>query len=298
MLFQFNRWNHCRQGQIIVEDITRIMSAQIQALGHQAVTSEGPFIGRSLGYNVILEAFEDQTHVQAIADASPDCNFIIVATEEPTDDGFNHGLEPAMIKRQNAFPAAAKYASGILHLVPGAHVTQWYSQFAPAAAAELGFSPHLLDLRPQEPPAYDFGFYGKMTWRRKQMIDRLDQISSTAVLLIDTLDVPWKERDAMMRRCRVIVQIRANDEWGMVSSTRCASALHFGRPIVAEPHPAPEPWDGVVTFSPSVEAFYHDAMVATRCWTELHASQLEKFAAKLTPEFCIGAPLRAIGINL
>jgi hypothetical protein len=35
MLFAFNRFNHGRQGRIIVEDITRIMAAQIAALGQR-----------------------------------------------------------------------------------------------------------------------------------------------------------------------------------------------------------------------------------------------------------------------
>ncbi len=294
MLFQFNRFNHCPQGKIIVEDITRIMSAQIEALGHEATTSEGAFIGRDLGYNVILEAFEDPAHVQAIADAHADgCRFIIVATEEPTDEGFNHGLEPAMIARQDCFPAVAKLADGILHLVPGIGITHWYEQFAPAAAAELGFAQALVDESPDIEPDLDFGFYGKMTWRRGQMLDRLGR---DRVLLIDSLDVPWRDRDAAMRRCKVIVQIRANEEWGMVSSTRCASALFMGRPIVAEPHPDPRPWDGIVEFAKSVEDFYSLAEIGVRCWRPLHEEQMDRFRERLTPEACIGAPLRAIGI--
>lgn len=294
MLFQFNRFNHCPQGKIIVEDITRIMSAQIEALGHEAATSEGAFIGRDLGYNVILEAFESADDVNLIAAAHAEgCRFIIVATEEPTDDGFNHGLEPAMLYRQQAFPAVAKLADGILHLVPGEHVTRWYSQFAPAAPAELGHAEGLVSVSPDVEPDLDFGFYGKMTWRRGQMLDRLGR---DRVLLIDSLDVPWQERDAAMRRCKVIVQIRANEEWGMVSSTRCASALCMGRPVVAEPHPDPRPWDGVIEFAKSVEDFYSLAEIGVRCWGPLHEEQMDRFRERLTPEACVGAPLRAIGV--
>lgn len=305
MIFNFSRFNHCRQGQIIVEDITRIMSAQIAALGHEASTSEGPFIGGDLGYNVVLEAFEDPAHVQAIADARADgCRFIIVATEEPTDEGFNGGFDPGMRRRQDAFPAVAKHADAILHLVPGPHVTRWYSQFAPTASVELGHAPSLVDLRPEIEPTCDFGFYGKMTWRRQQMIDRLlvaSKATGECVRVIASLDVPWRERDAMMRQCRVIVQILAEQTpagvpCGMVSSTRCASALYLGRPVIAEPHPHPWPWDDVVNFSPSIEAFYADAVYATTIWRDLHARQMERFSAKLNPEFCVGAPLRAIGI--
>lgn len=297
MLFQFNRWNHCRQGQIIVEDITRIMSAQLQALGHEAATSEGPFVGGDLGYNVVLEAFEDQAHVQAIADARGDgCRFIIVATEEPSDEGFNGGFDPGMRRRQDAFPAAAKHADAILHLVPGAQTTAWYSRFAPTAAVELGHAPSLVESG-EDRPEFDFGFFGKMTWRRRAMLDRL----GPSILVIETLDVPRAERDAMMRRCRVVVQILAEQTpegvpCGMVSSTRCASALLFGRPVVGEPHPNPEPWDKVVHFAPSIDRFFEDAVVACRMWQACHRQQFEMFERLLTPEVCLGAPLRSIGI--
>lgn len=299
MLFQFNTFNHCRQGQIIVEDITRILGGQLIALGHKVEWSnEGFLLGRD-EMNVVLESFADdpRTLERMTAARAVGCRFLIVATEEPTTAGFNHGLEPAMVDRQNAFPAAASLADGVLHLVPGDHVTRWYSQFAPAAHAEIGFAPGLVDDPDDVEPDHDFGFYGKVTWRREQMLARLEQASGTSVLRITSLDVPRRERDAMMRRARVIVQIRANDEWGMVSSTRCATALSFGRPVIAEPHPFSRPWDEVVNFSSSIDSFYDDAMRAARAWPPLHAQQMMKFKERLSPEVCVGRPLSEIGIT-
>jgi hypothetical protein len=211
MIFCFNTWNHCPQGQIIVEDITKIMGAQMEALGHEATYRNEGFLMGDDAYNVVLESFADDPRtIESISTAHElGSRFLYVATEEPTDNGFNHGLEPAMIDRQNAFPAAAKFCDGILHLVPGDRVTSWYSQFAPAAYAELGFAPSLV--QPVDPvePDHDFGFFGKMTWRRGQMLDRLRALGS--VITIETLDVPRAERDAKMRRAKVIVQIRANE---------------------------------------------------------------------------------------
>lgn len=299
MIFRFLTFNHCDQGKCILEDMTRIIGHQMMALGHAVGwTNTENFIDRN-GYNVVIESFADNPDTIAkIAEAhARGCRFIYIATEEPTPNGFNHGLEPAMLERQNAFPRAAKFADGILHLIPGEHVTAWYSQFAPSAYAELGYAPTLVEDDGAVEPAHDFGFYGKMTWRREQMLARLEHLSGTQVLKITSLAVPRQERNAMMRRARVILQIRANEEWGMVSSTRCNTAIGFGRPIVAEPHPFCKPWDQIIEFSSSLELFYADALVAARGdWRALHRKQLAKLKETLTPEVCIGRPLREIGI--
>lgn len=296
MMFSFSTWNHCRQGRIIVQDITVPLGRQIAALGHDVRWGEAPaFIGPRDGYNVVLESFADDPRtLEAMSAArAAGCRFLIIATEEPTSAGFNHGLEPAMIDRQAAFPAAAALADGILHLIPGDEITRWYGQFAPAAYAEIGHAPGASAV-PDVEPTHDFGFYGKMTWRREEMLARLGRMGT--VLRITSLDVPRDERDALMRGARVIVQIRANNEWDMVSSTRCASALGFGRPVVAEPHLRSDPWNRVVQFSISVEDFYRDAFVAVCGWRAMHAAQAARFAEILSPERCVGEPLRRIGV--
>jgi hypothetical protein len=296
--FNFSSFNHCSQGQIIIEDITVTMGHQMRALGHQASwTTAADFISRDVGYNVILESFADDPNtVASITKAHSDgCRFLYVATEEPSEKGFNSGLDPAMIDRQNAFPAAARFCDGILHLIPGDHVTKWYSQFAPAAYAETGFAPTMVEEDDIEPEV-DFGFYGKMTWRREEILGRLEQMTGAPVLRLTSFWTPRLDRDAAMRRCRVILQIRANLETQWVSGTRCAAALHFGRPIVAEPHDIKGPWGDVVPFSASVESFYADAIKTAGNWRGIHTEQMARFRERLTPERCVGQALRQIGV--
>jgi len=104
--------------------------------------------------------------------------FLILATEEPTDKGFNHGTQKEMVVRQEIFPEAAKHCDGILHLVPGEHVTRWYSQFAPAAYADLGYARTLI--RPDViQPEFDFGFYGSLTKRRLKILKKLAAMVGT-----------------------------------------------------------------------------------------------------------------------
>ena len=121
--FNFNTFNHCHQGRIIVEDITRTMGLQMRALGHHVTWSDdlipASVKGGGFAYNVLLESFaDDPATLDRIYRAHAlGCWFIYVATEEPSDAGFNHGLDPAMIDRQNAYAEAMKYAVGTLHLI-------------------------------------------------------------------------------------------------------------------------------------------------------------------------------------
>lgn len=300
--FNFNTFNHCPQGRIIVQDITRTMGCQMEALGHKVTHCDG-FISGNLGINVLLESFADPADtLPKIQEAHHfGCRFIYVATEEPSPTGFNHGLDPAMIDRQNIYSEAMRYSLGTLHLIPGQHVTDWYKLHGPAAYAELGWSPGLVD--PVQfvhgGPDYDIGFFGKMTWRRGQILDKL-RAMGLSVLVFDTLDVPQQKRDIIMRTCKVIVGIRGNEEWTTVSSTRCVAALAMGRPIIMEPHPTPDPWDKIVHFAPSMDMFYDDVRLACRISADarrqMRGVQLHRFRELLTPERCIGNALREIGI--
>ena len=74
---------------------------------------------------------------------------------------------------------------------------------APAAYAELGYAPGLLR-DDDSVPDLDFGFFGKRTVRREQILRTLSKFGS----VVNVFNfVPGVERDKIMRRARVIVQI-------------------------------------------------------------------------------------------
>jgi hypothetical protein len=278
-----------------------ILGAQLRALGHQAVwdvKQRDKMVGREAGINVLVEGFTKNSISVIAAMHAQGARFLILATEEPTEKGFNHGTQKEMIKRQEIFPEAAKFAEGILHLVPGENVTRWYAQFAPAAYAELGYAPSLVRPRSLVEPEYTFGFYGSYTKRRAKILKRLAKLTNKEKAIKLMVDFKsQEERDLAMRQAKVIVQIRKFEEMGLVSSSRCNTALCLGRPVVAEPHLLSKPWDEVVTFTDSTEAFLNTAMITSAAWKGVHAAQMEKFKAKLNPEYCVGAPLRSIGIT-
>ncbi len=296
MLFNFSVFNHCLAGQRCIEDLTAIISAQMEELGHETRATDDADFTRD-GYNVLYESFADPGTLDAIAAAhEKGYRFLYVATEEPTQDGcFNGRLDNAMDARQAVFPEACRFADGILHLAPGQHATRWYSQFAPAAYAELGCARSLLARNDVTEPEYDFGFYGQMTPRRRGYFDKFQAMGYT-VLELPFIEHNRRSRDEMMRRCRVIPQIRAHDSQGIISSSRCATALSLGRPVVAEPHEFPGAWADVVSFSTSIPRFFDLAIEALNDWRRLHVQQLAQFIARLTPEVCIGTPLREIGL--
>lgn len=300
MRFLCNLMNHNLIGQRSLEDVIGIFGHQMRALGHDIVwdPKNNQVLTRDFGMNIVVEGFTPLM-VQILSEQhQAGARFVCLATEEPTDKGFNHGTQVEMVQRQKMFPEAARFFEGIIHLVPGERVTRWYSQFAPSAYAELGYAPTLVrPSRTDIEPDFDFGFYGSLSDRRLKILKRLAKHIGTpkAVKIVGDF-ATQVDRDREMRRCRVLVQIRKFDEMGLVSSSRCNTALCLGRPVIAEPHLLSKPWDEIVQFASSIDAFYNAAIMMRTAWKGVHAAQFARFKERLTPEVCVGAALDAIGI--
>ena len=294
-----NCFNHSDVGQRSLEDVFGIFGHQCRAIGHEIVweTTNASFYTPEQGINVVVEGFTPSAITVIKAAYERGARFIMLATEEPTDKGFNHGTQKEMIERQVIFPEAAKYFEGILHLVPGDDITRWYNQFAPSAYIELGYAPTLVR-RDTIIPDYEFGFYGSLTPRRLKILKKMaNRCGSPKAIKIVADFKSQEDRDQQMQRAKVILQVRKFDEMGLVSSSRCNTALCIGRPVVAEPHLLSKPWDEVVTFTSSMEHFFNQAMVTRSAWKGAHKMQMEKFIAKFSPEFCVGKALEQIGMT-
>lgn len=308
-------------GQRSLEDVIGIFGHQIRSLGHHAIwdTNNDKFLARETGINVVVEGFTDAS-IHAIAEGhASGARFICLATEEPTPKGFNHGRDREMVRRQEKFPEAAKYFEAIFHLVPGDQVTKWYGQFAPSVYVELGFSPTLIRPTPQE-PEFNFGFFGSLTNRRLKILKRLaKQIGTEKAVRIEATFATQEERDRIMRQARVIVQLRKYEEMGLVSSSRCNTALHLGRPVIAEPHLLADQWRDVVKFSSHCKAcaegrtvklgrndacdaclqnFFNDALMMQASWRSVHLNQFDRFVKAMSPEICVGRALHEVGLDL
>lgn len=303
MRFAFSDFNHCPVGRVAIQDIVWIMGRQMEALGHEVrgPTSADPWPVATAKFldppwvNVLLESFADDGTIPLIAAARDrGCRFLYVATELPTDRGFNGAYEPGMVRRQEAFPEAARCCDAILHLVSGDDVTRWYARFAPSAHAELGYAPGLQPLAADVEPDFDFGFFGQTTWRRREILDSLGTVGSTVVE--DRLCLPRPERDALMRRARVILQIYRDPGWDYPSSTRCCAALAMGRPVIAEAHGRTDAWGEVVTFATGPDDFLRLAESARKNWRGLLDLQVERWRTLLPPTRCLEPALAAVGM--
>lgn len=311
--FCWNVINHNPIGVRSLEDIIEIISSQLLALGHTAAwdRTNDKMVSAESGINILVEGFTEY-HVGIVKQMhEAGARFVVLATEEPTEKGFNHGTQKEMVERQRVFPLVAPYIEGIIHLVPGDHVTRWYSQFAPAAYTELGWSPKIM--RPNAPivvkengvqrvipePDYEFGFYGSLTPRRHRLLKRLARkVTNNPKAIVTMVDFgTMSARDNEMRRAKVIVQLRKFDEMGLVSSSRCNTALAIGRPVIAEPHELCKPWDEVVRFSRTEESFFDEAFAMRAMWRGVYQQQLAKFKATFPPEACIGRALEVLGIG-
>ncbi len=305
--FLFHAWQHSKDGRRSLEDPIGIVSHQLRALGHQTIwdpendardAKDILFAHGDDQFNIILEGFTPEV-IELIKRAHEDlgARFICLATEEPTPTGFNHGVTKDMVERQEMFPEAMKYFDGILHLVPGC--TEWYARWAPAAYVELGFAPALV--RPQRitQPKFDFGFYGSVTPRRMALLKKLrDFVSPSryAVRIVGDF-AKDEDRNLAMQDCKIVVQIRKFEEMGLVSSSRCVTSLCLGRPVIAEPHELSSPWDTIVKFTQSEQEFLLTCRMARANWRDFHGAQFHRFMTTLTPEFCVGAPLRSLQLN-
>ncbi len=295
MKFRFTTFNHCLAGRRALDDMAQIVGLQLAALGHDVEWSEDANFIRD-GFNIVFESFADSRHpaLPAIASArNAGCRFLYIATEKPGREAFNDAPDQGMKDRQRVFPEAARFAEGILHFVDGVDVMAWYGRFRPAAFLELGHAPALMRLDGNAEPTHDFGFFGKSTPRRVAMLDKLRKYGS----LVAVHDfIPRARRDAMMRQAKVIVQIREYDTTRLCSSSRCATALSLGRPVVAEPHDASDAWRRTVTFSDTEEGFYDCAAANVTNWRGLYERQLRSFETILSPECCVEQPLQQIGV--
>jgi hypothetical protein len=292
-------------------DVINIVGQMQRQLGHQVVWDPendekvrtgqiNHFIQPALGYNVIVEGFT-RSIIDVIAGLhGQGVRFICLATEEPTAKGFNHGTQKEMTARQAIFPEAMKYFDAIMHLVPGKHITEWYGQFAPSAYVELGYSPNLVRPMHVAEPEYDFGFFGSLTPRRLKLLQKLARYvgGEKAIRIVSDFAEPEK-RDRVMQNSKVIIQVRKFEEMGLVSSSRCCTALYNGRPVIAERHD-PElskPWDEIVSFADNEAAFFLAAWLARNNWRQLHEEQFSRFQAKLSADIACGQAMAKLNLQ-
>lgn len=304
MNFVINLSNHSDLGKRSLEDPSTIIAHQLRALGHavQRIDGKAPMDG---GITILFEGWIDERAGDELAAlVKRGVRILIIATEEPTDKGFNHGIDKHFVRRQEVFPYVAAHSEAIWCLVPG--TAAWYGQFGPPAVdVELGWAPTLQRSGPV--PDHEFCFFGNLTDRRKKLLQRLlKRVSADAKHhgnfgrfngLIATYFGEGGQRDLIVSRGKVLPLVRAHETMGLVSSSRISTTLHLGRPIIAEPHALNQNWKDIIEFATSGEEFMLRCVEARHMWRVLHAKQMKAFREAMSPEQQVGRALRECGLK-
>lgn len=289
-------FNHNELGQRSLEDVIGIIAHQLRACGHVIEYSNNHMIHPYDGYNILVEGFT-QWSIDMLRKAQQlrGARYIFIATEEPGELGFNGIKHGDMRSRQELFPQAAELCDGVLALVPGAE--SWYGRFAPAKHIELGYAPTLVREQKGD-PEWIYGFYGSVTKRRATMFRKLERRArGEKTLRLVTSFLPGAERDKAMMQAKIILQIRIIEHLGLVSSSRCATALHLGRMVYAEPHKHSHPWDQVIEFAKSTEEFVESAIGYLPFWRSKYQQQLARFKDIMSPRNCVGRQIEELGLE-
>lgn len=269
MKFVFNLFNQSDLGKTSLVDPMNNIAKQLEDCGHVVKWYDDALIAHEDLYMIVFDGFHE-SQVPLFKDFHErGGKLIIVATEEPTDNGFNHGAIKHMVGRSERFAAIAPYATAIWYLVPG---STWYEQFCPATFLDLGYSPRLIR-RWDIPVEFDVGFFGSVTKRRAEM---LKKFAAYGLRLHIPKFGDSEFRDREISRCKVVVQLRSYEQMGLLSSSRCSTALHLGRPVLAEPHGNPGKWPDIIRFE-DIDFMAYMAEQMANNWQEEHANQMAKF---------------------
>jgi hypothetical protein len=142
-------------------------------------------------------------------------------------------------------------------------------------------------------PGNDFGVFGPLTPTARKMVKKLHRISNVRVVEKFT---DKKHRDTEFLTVRVVLQLY-DGVAREISGTQCNVALHMGRPVIAQTFERRNVWNDIVKVA-DPDKFVADCMGLRLDWKNEYQRQFTQFVTKLTPEFCISAPFKQLGINL
>lgn len=303
-------------GQPTLEDPMILLSGQATDLGIDvcanggmginAKQGEGAWIARSDYINLIFDGFdEDMMIPQMLWAKSKGARIVAIATEEPGKFGFNHGTPTGLWGiRQKNFQLAVKAGcfEGVLYFVPQGG--PWYKNIHPNSAhVETGYS-RSLDNPSTLDKVFSFCFCGGMGEYRNNILKAVDrQLEGKHLIARQRPDVlalpPRAQRDEILRRSKISLQIKPHGISRIISGSRCAWSLLNGVPVVSQ-YIKSEGSEWPLVFAGAMaddrHSFPEFAVSYLPHYQNLYMRQREQFIRIMSPERCLLKALRELGI--
>ena len=288
MHFRFFLGNHSEIGRKSLEDVIHALGAQILDLGHTADRSDTAV--RPDAINVICEGFTEIESERIVEMCRQGIRIVLVCTESIANNSLNNFQRDDYRSRYEHLLLVAPYVDAIWCLVPGT-ADRLRDLNRNAVDVELGYSPRRRrDLVAR--PEYDFGFFGSVTPYRGTTMQEFGRRGLRVFVMRNF--APPDERDRAIANCKAVLHIKATKNWKIVSSSRCSTALHIGRPVVSQPVASRSIWKQIVRFSKSHDAFYDDAVRVMRDWRTHWERQIDAYQRLLSAEKCLGPAVDAL----
>lgn len=306
--FNFSTAQHSEGGAASLEDPIRLLTAQLLDLGHQVVRSEWVLMPPPV-INILFEGFAGAGMEILRGAHGTGCILVCIATEQPTMGHrrqgwtWNHNppdgddYQRSMAQRCRVFPEACKYLDAVFTLVPGTE--RWYRHHHKNVhGVELGYSPRLMVPPSDHVPDADWSFYGTMSAHRHKVIENIGEAGMT--IRVGQGLLPQEQRDNMVTDAKGVLHIKQHRNWQIMSSARCAVALHRRRFVFcADPVGVVEhvgsAYRDVVAVSPShrEDVVTEWARGLLKKWEYVRDMQVKLFQQTMGAQRCLGNALAA-----
>ena len=307
-------------GQPTLEDPMILLAGQAHDLGFEVMcnggegmsapapgTSDKPpgyWMCRSDFINFIFDGFDPDWIIPEMLRAKAHgARIYAIGTEEPGAFGFNQGTPTSVWGiRQKNFELACKAGcfEGVLYFVPQGGA--WYrKQHANAAHCETGYSKSLDDPSTLE-KVFSFVFCGGMGDYRNNVIKAIDAKLGGKHMIArqrpHTLKLPTRQqRDQILRRGKISLQIKPHELSRIVSGSRCAWSLLNGVPVVSQfilSHGSE--WPQVIRMADTRHDFVDFAVDVLPHYQNEYMLQRERFSRIMSPERHLLRAFRELGI--
>jgi SAM-dependent methyltransferase len=189
-----------------------------------------------MAYNALLPGavnilFGSNLMDQSTADQLPDDTILFNLEQIDSESNWLKRALPGLIARLETWDYSARNIENIKRLFPARSLHH----------VPIGYVPELSSIRSSATPDIDVLFYGSLSARRSALLDALQ---ARGVNVVRAFNVYGPERDAMIARARVVLNIHSYSA-KVLEIARISYLLANGKAVVSECDPDTELPDGI-----------------------------------------------------